>query len=358
MGENERMPLQRLSALDSIQAFGTFDAIIDARSPAEFAEDHLPGAINWPVLDDEERAIVGTLYKQVSPFEARKRGAAMVARRVAEHLDRWSADLDRSWRPLVYCWRGGDRSGTLAWFLDRIGFRTTLVDGGYKAYRAVVRDQLETLPAQFEWQVLCGKTGCGKTRLLQSLHSAGAQVLDLEALASHRGSVLGLPPGVVQPSQKRLDTLVWQALLGFDTTRPVFVEGESKKLGQRWLPEQLIERIRSHARCVFVEMPDAARLQLLLEDYAFLKDDPVFFCRQLDALVELRGREQVKQWQESARSGDTASVFAELMSMHYDPGYLRSIAQQFKGWDNARQLRLADGSPASLSAAAQTLLAS
>lgn len=351
------MSLQRISALDSIQSLDTFDAIIDARSPAEFAEDHLPGAVNWPVLDNEERAIVGTIYKQVSAFEARKRGAAMVARHVADHLDRWTADLGRGWRPLVYCWRGGDRSGTLAWFLDRIGFRTTLVDGGYKAYRAVVREQLQTLPAQFDWQVLCGKTGCGKTRLLHALNNAGAQVLDLEAIASHRGSVLGLPPGVVQPSQKRLDTLVWQAMRRFDSTRPVFVEGESKKLGQRWLPEQLIERIRSHARCVHVAMPDEARLQLLLEDYAFLKDDPAFFCRQLDALVELRGREQVKQWQEGTRSGDTARVFAELMALHYDPGYLRSIAHQFKGWESARQLELADGSPASLVAAAQALLA-
>jgi tRNA 2-selenouridine synthase len=351
------MPLQRLSALDSIQALETFDAIIDARSPAEFAEDHLPGAINWPVLDDEERAIVGTLYKQVSAFDARKRGAAMVARRVAEHLDRWSADLDRNWRPLVYCWRGGDRSGTLAWFLDRIGFRTTLIDGGYKAYRAVVREQLQTLPARFDWQVLCGKTGCGKTRLLAALNNAGAQVLDLEALASHRGSVLGLPPGVVQPSQKRLDTLVWDRLRRFDTTRPIFVEGESKKLGQRWLPEHLIERVRSHARCVIVEMPDAARLSLLLEDYAFLAEDPAFFCRQLDALVELRGRDQVKQWQDSVRAGEIASVFAELMALHYDPGYLRSLAHQFQGWNTARQLDLADGSPASLNAAAQALLA-
>ncbi len=340
-----------------MQALDRYSAIIDVRSPSEFAEDHLPGAVNWPVLDDEERRIVGTLYKQVSAFEARKRGAALVARRIAEHIDQWVAPVDKHWKPLVYCWRGGDRSGTMSWFLDRIGFRTQVIDGGYKAYRNQVREDLENWPARFEWRVICGKTGSGKTRLLHALARQGAQVLDLEGLAVHRGSVLGLPPGEVQPSQKMLDSRIWQALRSFDPARPVFVESESKKLGQRWLPESLIDRMRAHGRCILVEMSDEARLQLLLEDYDHLHRDPENFCRLLDALVELRGRERVKQWQALARTGETATVFLELMRLHYDPGYMSSLGQHFEGLKNARVLELADGGAASLAAAAAELTA-
>ena len=205
---------------------------------AEFAEDHLPGAVNWPVLDDEQRRIVGTLYKQVSPLQARKVGAAMVARNIADHLERWVADQPREWQPLVYCWRGGQRSGTLAWFLSQIGFRTGQLQGGYKAFRARVRDELQTLPQRHRFQVLCGRTGSGKTRLLHALAEQGAQMLDLEGLAGHRGSVLGALPGRAQPSQKRFDTLCWQALRGFDATRPVFVEGESRKIGRCACPKR------------------------------------------------------------------------------------------------------------------------
>ncbi|MGY0195113.1 tRNA 2-selenouridine(34) synthase MnmH [Leptothrix sp. BB-4] len=351
------MSLQRVAVPDALQALESYSAIIDVRSPAEYAEDHLPGAVNWPVLDDEERRIVGTLYKQVSAFEARKRGAALVARRIADHLDQWVAPVDKHWRPLVYCWRGGDRSGTMSWFLDRVGFRAQVIDGGYKAYRNQVREDLETWPDRFEWRVLCGKTGSGKTRLLHELARQGAQVLDLEGLAVHRGSVLGLPPGETQPSQKMLDSRIWQALRGFDPSRPVHVESESKKLGQRWLPEALIARMRAHGRCVLVEMSDDARLQLLLEDYDHLHRDPENFCRLLDGLVELRGRERVKQWQAQARAGETAAVFRDLMQQHYDPGYMSSLAQHFEGLKAARTLVLADGGAASLAAAAAELIA-
>ncbi|MEY8876454.1 MAG: tRNA 2-selenouridine(34) synthase MnmH [Leptothrix sp. (in: b-proteobacteria)] len=350
------MSLNRLSAEACIEQLGQFDAVIDARSPSEFAEDHLPAAVNWPVLDDEERRIVGTLHKQASAFEARRVGAAMVARRVADHIDTWLPPVAREWRPLVYCWRGGDRSGTLAWFLDRIGFRTTVVDGGYKAFRGVVRAQLDTLPDRHDWRVLCGKTGSGKTRLLHALTAAGAQVLDLEAIAGHRGSVLGLPPGTEQPSQKQIDTQVWQALRQFDPARPVFVESESKKLGRRWLPEALIDRLRQHGQCTLVDMPDPARLDLLMDDYRFLAEQPEHFCQLLDGLTELRGKVQVHAWQAAIRSGAIREVFAELMAVHYDPGYLRSLSQHYQGFESARALELPDGSAASLAAAAATLM--
>lgn len=331
------------------------DTLIDVRSPAEFADDHLPGAVNWPVLDDRERRVVGTLYQQISAHEARKVGAALVARNIAAHLERWVAARPREWRPLVYCWRGGQRSGSLAWFLGQIGFRTQQLDGGYKAFRGVVRDELDRLPQRLDLHVLTGRTGSGKTRLLQALAGAGAQVLDLEALARHRGSVLGALPGRAQPSQKGFDTALWQALRTLDPARPVFVESESRKIGALQLPDALVARMRDHGRCVEVVMDDTQRVTLLLEDYAFFARDVEHFCRRLDALTPLRGRERVRAWQQLARAGLWADVFAALMREHYDPLYDRSTQRHFAQRAHAMPLHLRDGAAHTLAAAAADL---
>ena len=350
------MTIQLIAAAQAMARLDTFGAVIDARSPSEFAEDHLPGAVNWPVLDDDERRRIGTEYKQISPFDAQKRGAALVARNIARHIERHVMDQPKSWHPLVYCWRGGKRSGSLAWFLDQMGFRTHVLEGGYKAYRAAVRAALQALPERLDFRVVCGKTGSGKTRLLGALRDAGAQVLDLEALARHRGSVLGILPGCPQPSQKAFDTAVWNALRGFDPARPVFVESESKKVGNLRVAEALIQRMRLHGTCLHVEMPDAGRLALLLEDYDFLARDVEFFCRQLEGLVALRGRATVDAWQAQARGGRIAEVFLALMHDHYDPGYLKSMRGNFSGFEHARRVPVADGRPETLRRAAAALV--
>ena len=351
------MTVQAVDAAQALARLDAFGAIVDVRSPSEFAEDHLPGAVNWPVLDDDERRRVGTEYKQISAFEAQKRGAALVARNIARHIEREVMQQDRTWRPLVYCWRGGKRSASLAWFLDQMGFRTHVLSGGYKAFRSAVIAELATLPLRLQFEVVCGRTGSAKTRLLGALRSQGAQVLDLEDLACHRGSVLGLVPGQPQPSQKAFETAVWDALRSLDPERPVYVESESKKIGNLRVPEALIRHMRERGRCVRVEMPDAGRLALLLEDYAFLGADPELFCRLLDGLVALRGRETVLHWQQRARAGALAEVFLDLMHSHYDPGYERSMQANFAGFTAATPLRLDDGSPDSLTAAAAHLLA-
>lgn len=351
------MALTLVPAAQAIDCLDEYDAIIDVRSPSEFAEDHLPGALNWPVLDDEERRVVGTLYKQVSPLEARKRGAALVARNIARHLEAHGGDKPREWRPLVYCWRGGQRSGAMAWFLGQVGFRTAQLGGGYKAFRSRVREDLQTLPPTLQLRVLCGRTGSGKTRLLQALAQEGAQVLDLEELACHRGSVLGALPDRPQPSQKGFDTLLWHALRRLDPARPVYVESESARIGRLALPEALIERLRVHGECLRVEMDDAARVALLLEDYASFVQRPEQFCRHLEALVELRGRETVRGWQQLAREGRFAEVYAALMREHYDPLYERSMRANFAGLAQAPVVALHDGGPAAMRAAARDLLA-
>jgi tRNA 2-selenouridine synthase len=349
------MSLETLDAAAFTADPTRFDAVIDARSPAEYAEDRLPGAVNWPTLDDEERRRVGTLYVQTSALQARKLGAALAARRIAGHLEAHLGDKPRSWRPLVYCWRGGQRSGTLAWFLSEIGFRATRLQGGYKAFRALVRQQLDTLPAALALIVVTGRTGSGKTRLLQRLAAHGEQVLDLEALACHRGSVLGALPGTPQPSQKRFDTLVWQALQALDPARPVYVESESARIGTLRVPEALLARMRGHACCVRLEMPDDARVALLLQDYAFLARDPEGLCRMLDPLVELQGRARVEAWQALARAGRWAELFAALMAEHYDPLYERSMQRNFATLADARTIALGDGSEEALDAAVAAL---
>ncbi len=349
------MSLTILSADEVLRRLDEFDTVIDARSEDEYAEDHLPGAVNWPTLHNEERRLVGTTYKQISAFEARKRGAAMAARNISAHIEREVLDKPKDWAPLAYCWRGGKRSGALALILDQIGFRVTLVEGGYKAFRNAVTQDLPRLAAAFDWRVICGTTGSGKTRLLHALAAAGAQVLDLEALASHRSSVLGAIPGQAQPSQKRFDTLVWDALRRFDPARPVFVESESKKVGNVAVPASLIEAMRASA-CLNLVLPDEERVGLLMEDYDFFVRHVETFCDRLDALTEIRGKAVVGAWKASVRAGRIEPVVRELLTQHYDPVYLQSMQRNFRHFSAAKTIAPDDRSARAMRELAQTLV--
>jgi tRNA 2-selenouridine synthase len=304
-----------------------FDEIIDARSESEYAEDHIPGAISCPVLDDAERIRVGTLYKQ-SSFDAKKLGAALVARNIARHLEQRFADRPRGWRPAVYCWRGGTRSGAFATVLRSIGWKAGQLDGGYRTYRRAVIADLEILPARYDFRVVCGLTGTGKSLLLQALAAAGAQVLDLEALAEHRGSVLGNLPGAPQPSQKMFDSRVWAALHGFDPQRPVFVESESRKIGLLRVPERLIERMWESA-CLRVEASLPVRVTILKREYAHFLTDPALLGRQLDCLKNLYGGETIADWKALAHAHDWDTLVPLLLTAHYDPAYTRSIGKNY-----------------------------
>ena len=248
------MSLTLISAAEVLSRLHEFDTVIDARTEDEFDDDHLPGAVNWPTLNNEERIVVGTMYKQINQFEAKKRGAAMAARNIAGHIDREVLDKPKDWKPLAYCWRGGKRSGSLSLILDQIGFKATLIEGGYKAFRAAVVADIPLQAARLNFRVVCGTTGSGKTRLLHALAAQGAQVLDLEGLANHRSSVLGAIPGVPQPTQKRFDTLIWDTLRKFDSTQAVYVESESKKVGNVSLPTTLVERMRA-SPCINLTLP-------------------------------------------------------------------------------------------------------
>jgi tRNA 2-selenouridine synthase len=348
--------LERISAEAALGKLSDFSVVIDARSEGEYAEDHLPGAVNWPSLNDEERKLVGTRYKQINQFEAKKLGAALVAKNIAQHIERDVLDKPREWQPLVYCWRGGKRSGSLALVLDQIGFRVTMLDGGYKAFRAALVQNMPQLAARYSYRVICGTTGSGKTRLLQALAGQGAQVLDLEALANHRSSVLGMLPGTPQPTQKAFDRLIWTSLQGFDAGRPVYIESESKKVGNVAIPEGLITAMRA-SPCLQIELSEDERVALLLEDYDFFVRDIAFFCDRLDALVQARGKETVHDWQERSRSGALAGVVRELLVKHYDPVYRQSMQRNFDLYAQAARLLPRDHSIEAMQDLARKLLA-
>jgi len=333
-----------------------FDEIIDVRSPGEFAEDHIPGAINLPVLYDAERARVGTQYKQVSSFEAKKIGAALVSRNIAQHLDTWFADKPKSYRPLVYCWRGGSRSGSMTHILQKIGFPAMQLEGGYKAYRRHVVAELASSPSRLTYRVVCGPTGSGKSRLLQALASQGAQVLDLEMLAAHRGSLLGALPDQAQPPQKSFESAIWSALSGFDPARPVFVESESKKIGALRVPEALITAMHA-SRCVRLEVPLAARVRLLREEYPHFLRDPETLNNQLAHLARLRGNDTVAAWQALANQQAWDQLVATLLEQHYDPAYLKSLSSNYASATDTQTFRAEDVSVDGLQRLARDILA-
>jgi len=333
---------------------GGFSAIIDARSEDEYALDHLPGALNWPSLNNQQRIEIGTLYKQVGPFEAKKKGAGLVAANIAKHIEKHVIDLPKDWQPLVYCWRGGKRSGSLALILGQIGFKVNIIEGGYKAFRSELITAIPPLAERMQWRVICGPTGSGKTRLLHCLKAQGAQVLDLEALANHRSSVLGLIPGEPQPSQKKFDTLIWDALRQMDPARPVYVESESRKVGNLAVPESLILAVRS-GQCYRLELSDDERVKLLLEDYDFFVKDPAFFSSRLDALVAIRGTQVIKAWQTHIEQNRIDLVVRELLTLHYDPTYFASMKRNFEHISQAKVLYAQNRSYECLTSVAQSL---
>lgn len=311
-----------------ILEFGDYDLIIDARSPREFDDDHLPGAINLPVVGNEEYAQVGILYKG-DRHRAYLRGVADSLRNMAAAIDAQLGDLPPHARLLVYCFRGGKRSRLWYDTLRTIGFRTDRLEGGWKRYRRWTIEVLERFPEQFDYHVVNGPTGCGKTRLLQALAAAGEQVLDLEGLARHRGSLIGAIPGVRQPGQKLFESEVLDVLRRFDPGRPVWVEAESKKIGDVQLPTALHQGLHRARHRYLVDAPMAERVRVWREDFSHFAADPEAMLARLVYLVPLTGREVFEQWQALAAAGRIDDLFERVMVDHYDPAYGRSMRRNY-----------------------------
>ncbi len=309
------------NTLSDLHAHG-FDSLIDVRSPAEYAIDHLPGAVNLPVLDDAERVEVGTIYKQISPFSARKTGAALVARNAALHLQGPLADKDGSWRPLVYCWRGGQRSGSFANILAQVGWRTEVIKGGYQSYRRLVSKAMHDTPLSHRLIILDGNTGTAKTELLHLLAAQGEHVVDLENLAAHRGSVFGAVASN-QPSQKSFEGNLATAFAGFDPKIIVWLEAESSKIGKLLIPPTVWQAMKTAPR-ISVSAPLVARAEYLVRAYDDILADQDLLIAKLQKLTPYQGRERVANWKSLVTEGKMKELAGQLMQFHYDPSYLRS----------------------------------
>ena len=344
------------TSVANVTQLGEFDEIIDVRSPTEFADDHIPGAVNCPVLSDEERARVGTLYKQDSPFAAKKLGAALVARHIAEHIETRFLERPREWRPLVYCWRGGKRSGAMGHVLRQIGWPACTLEGGYKSWRRHVVAELAELPRRFSLRVVTGATGSGKSRLLEALSAQGAQVLDLERLAAHKGSVLGGLPNEDQPSQKLFESRLLAVLQGLTFSRTVYVEAESRKIGRLQVPDALLETMRA-SPCLVIEASDVARVAFLIGDYDYFLADPAGLKEKLDCLRELQSHETLAHWSELIDARDWPALVGELLEKHYDPLYRRSQGRNYAHFPDAPRFATEDLSPAGLVDLARKILA-
>lgn len=301
-----------------------YDMVIDVRSPSEFADDHIPGAVNMPVLSDDGRAEIGTIYKQQSAFLARKKGSALVARAVAGYLETELLDKEPDFTPLIHCWRGGQRSRAFAQICSEIGWQTYTLKGGYKSYRRGVLQGLEDLPPGLSFIVIAGRTGSGKTDILTALAQEAAQVLDLEDLAAHRGSLLGRIQDRPQPSQRLFETSLFAALQNFDPARPVYVESESSRIGGIQIPADLWKKI-TVARMISIDVPRPARATYLLAGYKSLTTDLSDLNKLVSGMSHRHGKERTANWQDLIKTQNWQDLAEDLLEIHYDPAYDKSI---------------------------------
>ena len=301
-----------------------YDDIIDVRSPSEFGEDHLPDAINLPVLSNSEREEVGTIYKQVNPFEARRRGAALVSYNISEHLKDYFVDKKKDYSPLIYCWRGGERSRSLATILESVGWRPSLLEGGYQGYRKhVIQSFNDILKNDLSFKIISGLTGSGKTKLLMHLESLGCQTIDLEGLASHRGSALGEECDNDQPSQKMFERLLYEKFLTLNDKIPVFLESESSRIGDLQIPSNFWTMMKN-SDVWEIETERKFRVDFLLNEYTHFTKDKDLLKTKLEKIRHLKTESVYNKWISMVDDNDYRSFVGSILEDHYDAAYISS----------------------------------
>ena len=303
-----------------------YDMVIDVRSPSEFLDDHIPGAVNMPVLSDIERADVGTIYKQQSSFIARKKGASLVARNIAGHLENQLHELGSGFIPLIHCWRGGQRSRALAQICSEIGWKSYILKGGYKSYRRDVLSGLDETAINLTFIVISGRTGSGKTDILKELKNQGAQVLDLEGLAVHRGSLLGKIENRIQPGQRLFESNLYSDILKFNCRKPIYVESESSRIGNVQIPRGIWQQIVT-APMVSIAVPLSARALYLMTEYSHLMADLSDLNRLVSAMKKRHGDARIEIWSDLIKAKDWQRLAEDLLHTHYDPAYDKSIGR-------------------------------
>ena len=301
-----------------------YDDIIDVRSPLEYAEDHLPGSINLPVLSNSEREEVGTTYKQINPFEARRRGAALVSRNISEHLERYFFDKEKNYSPLIYCWRGGERSRSIATILESIGWKPTLLEGGYQAYRKHIVESFDNiLQNDFQFKIISGLTGSGKTKLLKHLTECGMQTIDLEGLAAHRGSALGEETTINQPSQKMFERILYEELLKFSNDQLIFLESESSRIGKLQIPSNFWTIMKS-SPVLELQVDLNYRVNFLLSEYGHFTEDKELLKTKLEKIKHLKTESVFNDWISMVEQNNHKGFVESILKDHYDAAYLSS----------------------------------
>ncbi|MGJ8655081.1 MAG: tRNA 2-selenouridine(34) synthase MnmH [Akkermansiaceae bacterium] len=345
--------MQQLSTITFPCDFSEFSEIIDVRSPSEYALDHIPGSINLPVLNDEQRVKVGTLYKQ-NTFEARRLGAALISANVSEHIQNNMMQHGLDYRPALYCWRGGMRSRSFTFILQSIGWKPHVISGGYRAFRKFIVDDTDEifLKDNLNLQVLSGLTGVGKTRLLKSIKEQGAQILDLEGLANHKGSLLGATPSSKQPAQKKFETQLWHQMKQFDLTKPIFTEAESNRIGNIHCPPALWKALK-RSRVINVKLPIAERIKILLEEYPHFTENTDKLKLLLSKLIPLRGHKQVEQWNTLIDTKQWNDFVQSVLETHYDLCYRSPGEVDSNYLKSTGEITIADASKESFTHAAK-----
>lgn len=301
-----------------------WDVVCDVRTPDEFEEDRILGAVNTPVLSNEQRAQIGTIYKQTGQHEAKRLGAALISRNIADILLNHFQEHGKQLKVLVYCWRGGERSQSLAHVLSRVGWQVAIIRRGYMGYRNQVRRCMEVL-GRFQYHVIGGATGSGKGKLLDCLREHGGQVVDLEVAADHRGSILGDHPTRLQPPQKMFESKLLHQMRNFSVDRPVFIESESSLVGRRQVPAAMWKAMQAAAQVTELEVPLHSRVAWLRHNYSYFEDEHKdVLMRKLDALTKTSGKKVVSKWRELAEQSKWDDFVAAMLHEHYDVVYARA----------------------------------
>ena len=298
---------------DSIKEFNT---IIDVRSPNEFQEDSIPKAINYPVLNDDERHKVGKIYSK-NIFEARKIGAQIISKNISKILK--CLKINKSEKILIYCWRGGLRSLSLYLVLKNIGFDVQILNKGYKSFRGHINAFFKKEINEYEFNILSGLTGSGKTFFLDNL-SHKINIINLESLACHKGSILGNIPNILQPSQKKFESSIWYELYKKSSIKKIWVESESNKIGNVSLPKLLFEKMLK-GNILKLNVPIDARAKFIIKDYNYFVKNNEYLDHALDVLKKFITFKEYKILIHNYKTKDFISFVRNLLIFHYDKAY-------------------------------------